>query len=181
MGEVYLVTGTPGTGKTTAIRRIVAELGPNTCAGFFTEEVLNDAARTGFRIVTLDGRTGVLATTDHKSDLRVGRYNVTLAALETIGLDALRFGVAHEKVVVIDEIGPMQVLSTAFRTAVLDALGSASMLVGTIVLRSTPWTDEIKRRAGVTLYTLTNENREECVTTILRDVRHAIQRSDSSR
>ncbi len=51
-----LLTGPPGTGKTTAIERIAEGLASRRLAGFTTEEVRQGKRRVGFRIRTFDGR-----------------------------------------------------------------------------------------------------------------------------
>jgi nucleoside-triphosphatase THEP1 len=60
---VILLTGRPGIGKTTVIKKIVSLLGSNT-GGFYTREIRQQGKRTGFEIVTLDGLTETLATTE---------------------------------------------------------------------------------------------------------------------
>lgn len=165
-----MLTGPPGIGKTTALRRIVASLGLDACAGFFTEEIRHDGARIGFCIKTLDGRSGVLADVSHESALRIGPYGVMMETLETIGLDAVRSAVGNQKIVIIDEIGPMQILSAEFRVAVLDVMRSASILVGTVVYRQVPWVDQLKCRDDVAIYPLTSENFEQCIAKISSDV-----------
>src|SRR6266496_2303557 len=57
-----LVTGPPGIGKTTLVRRVVERLHGKRLTGFYTEELRGRGGRTGFRIVTLDGREARLAT-----------------------------------------------------------------------------------------------------------------------
>ncbi|MCH4891315.1 hypothetical protein EZV73_27340 [Acidaminobacter sp. JC074] len=54
-------------GKSTAIRKIVDLLGRENCTGFFTEEIKVAGKREGFKIVTLDGREGILASTSSNS------------------------------------------------------------------------------------------------------------------
>ncbi|MBX5458267.1 MAG: NTPase [Thermogemmatispora sp.] len=161
MGEVYLLTGEPGSGKTTAIKKVVAALGPERCGGFYTEEVRVSGQRTGFEIVTLDGQRGLLASTSYSGPLRVGRYGVDLTALESLGLAAIQNALQTRPVVIIDEIGPMELLSPAFREAVSAVLESPRTLVGTIVLRPYPWADELKRRPATHLLELTPTNRDQ--------------------
>jgi nucleoside-triphosphatase len=66
-------------------------------------------------------------------------------------------------VVVIDEIGKMELFSEAFRGAVLAALGSGKRVLGTIMLAPHPWADNVKRRPEVEVVALTRANRDEVV------------------
>ena len=52
MGLALLITGAPGTGKTTLIRAVVAAL-PWKAGGFFTEEIREADERIGFRVCSL--------------------------------------------------------------------------------------------------------------------------------
>ena len=62
MEQVYLLTGRPGTGKTSLIKKAAAKMG-NSAGGFYTEEIRSGGARLGFRLVTLDGEAAVLEPT----------------------------------------------------------------------------------------------------------------------
>ena len=52
-----------GVGKTTFVKKIVQKLSNEgiKCHGFYTEELREGRTRTGFDIVTLDGRRGPLS------------------------------------------------------------------------------------------------------------------------
>jgi len=84
-----------------------------------------------------------------------------VAALEQVGVAALRRAVQEYPVVVIDEIGKMELFSEAFRQAVLEALESGKKVLGTIMLKPYPWADEIKRRPEVNLVRLSLDNRQQ--------------------
>ena len=56
-----LLTGVPGVGKTTVVKRVAAALAGQKIAGFYTEEVRERGQRVGFRIVTLEGEQATLA------------------------------------------------------------------------------------------------------------------------
>ena len=122
----------------------------------------------GFEILTLDGRRGVLAHVDIRSPVSVGKYRVNLHDLENVAVSAIRDAVTAGGLVVIDEIGPMEIASVSFRQAVMAALESKSTVLGSIVQRSTPFTDQIKRLPQVTLIELTSVNREAMVDQIIR-------------
>src|SRR2546421_1782737 len=119
-----LITGRPGSGKTTLIKRIVDNLPSRGAAGFYTEEIREHGARVGFKIVTLDGQEAVLAHVDFTTPARVGKYGLDLSAVEGIGVSAIRTAIREQRLVVIDEIGPMEIRSPVFRDAVTEAFKS---------------------------------------------------------
>ena len=84
--KIFL-TGDPGCGKTTVVKRIVERLrGSVPMSGFVTEEVREGARRSGFRGVTIDGRTFTLARAGAAGDVRVGPYGVITAELDAVGV-----------------------------------------------------------------------------------------------
>ncbi len=161
MGRAFLLTGRPGVGKTTIIQTVVARLGMS-AGGFYTEEIRERGRRTGFRLVALDGATGVLASVNISSPYRVGKYGVHLHDLERVGVNALWRAIEQPdvSVVVVDEIGKMELFSSSFREAVLAALGSPKAVLATIMARSQPWVDALKARPDATLVEVTPANRQ---------------------
>jgi len=71
-----LITGLPGTGKTTLLRKIAEELKPFHPVGFFTSEIREANTRKGFELRSLNGKKGLLAHVDITSPYRVGKYKV---------------------------------------------------------------------------------------------------------
>lgn len=166
MSKAILLTGPPGCGKTTLIRRIVDALhGP--AGGFYTQEIREQGVRKGFEIVTLDGQRGVLAHVDIRSSKRVSKYGVDVPVLDAVGVGAIEDAVAKQILVVIDEIGPMEMMSDRFRQAVLHALQSAAPVLGTIAGRSAPFTDQIKSMPGVTVIELRRGDQRALLSDIL--------------
>jgi nucleoside-triphosphatase len=161
---VILLTGRPGTGKTTAIRRIADALGDR-AGGFYTREVRAAGRRTGFELVTLAGEAAPLATRDPGVTFRrpapFGRYRVNLDAIDAAGVPALLDALHRGQVVVVDEIGPMEILSPRFRDAILTLLDSEAAVVGTVVLRPQPFADRVKAHPRVTVRTITVDNRDD--------------------
>jgi nucleoside-triphosphatase len=159
MRQVILLTGEPGSGKTTMIQRVLARLSVP-AGGFYTQEVREKGTRTGFELVTLDGRRAVLAHVNLQSRKRVGKYGVNLAVLDTLAVASIQEAASERKIIVIDEIGPMEILSERFRDAVMQVLQNGSTVLGTIVERSTPFTDQIKALLGVVVIQVRPDNRD---------------------
>jgi nucleoside-triphosphatase len=157
MKPVYLLTGQPGTGKTTIIKQAVAEL-KGKAGGFYTEEIRSQGVRQGFRLVTLDGKTAVLAHLYFHSPYRVSKYGVDVESLDKVGVAAIDQAVRERDLVVIDEIGKMELFSAKFRETVLGILKSQKRLLATIMLSPNPCADAIKRQPQVNLVTLTRAN-----------------------
>ena len=160
--EKVLLTSRAGCGKTTLIKRVVNNL-PQRAGGFYTEEIRDGVTRAGFKIVTLDGKEVVFAHVDLKTPEHVGKYRLDLSALDRIGVGALRQAVRARRLVVVDEIGPMEIRSPNFREAVNEALDSELPVLATIFARSLPFTDTIKSRPDVTLIEVRPDNRERLV------------------
>jgi len=161
LGKTLLLTGHPQCGKTTIIRKITSELGVQ-AGGFFTEEIFGPGGRQGFKLFTLEGRHAILAHKDLRGDKvpRVGRYGVNLDVLEQTGISALQAAAAAGKVVIIDEIGKMELLSPRFRDAVLQLIFSPAIIIGTIVYKPQPQADLFKQLAQVTLWEVNQRNRD---------------------
>ncbi len=162
MGKTLLLTGHPGIGKTTIIRNVVAQLG-NKAGGFYTEEIVGPGGRKGFRLITLDGKETTIAHVDLRDPKapRVGRYGVDVAALERAGVSALRRAIQEKKLVVVDEIGTMELYSRAFCDTVMLAILGPTPVLGTIMRHPHPESDVFKTLAQVTLWEVNRTTRDD--------------------
>lgn len=154
-----LLTGAPGSGKTTVIRAVVQLLAGVRAAGFYTEEVRGRAGRTGFRVVGLDGSVGRLASVGGQGGPRVGRYVVHVSEFEAVALPQLEIRPGLE-LLVIDEIGKMECLSPAFVAAARRALAAPVSLLAAVALRGGGLIAEAKRAQGVDVISVSPENRD---------------------
>ncbi|HEU5313857.1 MAG TPA: NTPase [Candidatus Udaeobacter sp.] len=166
MTNRILLTGRPGCGKTTIIKRIVTDLAMP-AGGFYTEEIRERGRRVGFKLVTLDGKEAVFAQVNFKTSQRLGKYRLDLSALDATGVEAIRAARHSRQLVVIDEIGPMEIRSATFRSAVKEAFESDVSILATIVARSLPFTDTIKKRPDVSLFEVRPDNRQRLLENIL--------------
>jgi len=167
MKQVYLLTGKPGTGKTSLIKQAIAEM-KGKVGGFYTEEIRSHGVRQGFKLVTLDGQEAVLAHVDIHSPYRVSKYGVDIDNLDRVGVSALYKAAQECDLVVIDEIGKMELSSANFRGAVSQMIASGKRILGTIMLSPNPWADAIKLQPQVNLVTVTRANYQDVLEGVLR-------------
>jgi len=174
MKQVYLLTGRPGSGKTSLIKQVATQM-KGKAGGFYTEEIRSQGVREGFRLVTLDGEEAMLAHVNIHSPYRVSKYGVDIDALERVGVPALHKAAQQCELVVIDEIGRMELFSDNFRGAVSQIIDSGKRILGTIMLSPNPWADAIKRQPQVNLITVTRDNYQQ----VLEELLHWLNATES--
>lgn len=91
--------------------------------------------------------------------------------MDDVATPAIERAIAEARLIVIDEIGKMELLSNRFRQAVLAALECGKPVLATIMLAGHPWADALKRRPEVSLVVLTETNRSEAATDLLGQLR----------
>jgi len=170
MANVYLLTGSPGTGKTTVIRQAIAKSKAK-AGGFYTEEIRSGGTRLGFRIVTLNGQDAILAHVDFLGRYQVSKYGVDVQNLDNVGVTAINQAIEESDLIVIDEIGKMELFSPRFREAVLKAIDSGKKVLGTIMLSPHPFADDIKHHPKVKVIQLTRANHDQVLSEILEWVK----------
>ena len=168
--SAILLTGQPNIGKTTLLKQVMQSL--TDYGGFYTQEVRENGIRTAFEITTTDGQIATLASRmmddKHEPELKVGPYQVHLDAVDLVAVPAIQDALAKNRVVVIDEIGPMEIFSQSFCGAVMEVLDAPHvMLFGTIVERPYQFADDIKKRSDVKVITIDKSNRDSMYDTIM--------------
>jgi nucleoside-triphosphatase len=169
MGRTLLLTGRPGVGKTTVIKRVAKVLGDR-AGGFYTEEIRGPGGRKGFRLVTLDGQDVVMAHVDLKGKgrPRVSRYGVDVKAIERVGVTVLRQAMRECRIVIVDEIGKMELFCGPFKDAVLQTVGGPCVVIATVMAKPNPWVDALKVQPGVEVWEVTLQNRDGMVEKVVQ-------------
>jgi nucleoside-triphosphatase len=163
--RLLLLTGKPGVGKTTVVRKVAASLAGRRIGGFFTREIRAGRERRGFQLVTFDGREWLIAHADIRGPHRLGKYGVDVAAVEAAATSALATG--RGELYLVDEIGRMECLSPTFVAAVWKLLDSPATVVATVALRGDGVIAEIKQRPDTEIWTVTRENRDDMPARVL--------------
>ena len=180
-----LITGRPGIGKTTIIKKIADRLSPD-AGGFYTEEIREGKGRVGFSVRDLDGREGILShlptltavrqaagqAKDIRSNCRVGKYYVDVKGFEKVAIPALRGALKEKRFIVVDEIGPMEEYSREFRSFLEECLNSKKCVIATIKEKGSSFVQGIRDREDSTIFNVSMDNRdmisEEILSKILK-------------
>ena len=164
MKRLFFVTGLPGVGKTTVLLRTADALKAEgyDVRGMISREIREQGTRVGFEIVNLyTGQKGWLAHVEQPSGPQVGKYRVNLDDLKNIGVNSVLDAITKADVIVVDEIGPMELFSQEFKDAILKAIESTKPVLGTIHFKAqNPIVNTIKARNDVEILEVTNKNRQ---------------------
>ncbi len=154
-----ILTGLPGVGKTTLIESVANALGDR-AGGVLTREIRECGSRTGFAIESLDGERRILASRHLKQGPRVGPYRVNVENLEAVGVGAVRRAMVGHQVVVIDEIGKMELISPHFRAMILEALESDLPTIATMGVSGGAFMEAVRERPDVKIIRVTAGSRD---------------------
>jgi nucleoside-triphosphatase len=162
MSVRVLLEGRPGIGKTTVAARLaelLLERGVEV-TGFVTRELRERGRRVGFTVETFDGSKATLAHVDFRGPPRVGKYGVDLVAFERVALPTLERP-SRRGIVLIDELGKMELASERFREAVRGLFDTPVNVIATTHVFRDALTDALKRRDDVVRARVTHASRGE--------------------
>ncbi len=164
-----LISGLPGIGKTTLIKKLCLEIQDRHPIGFYTEEIRLEGQRKGFQLISLNGDRSIFAHVLIESTFRVGKYGVDIKTFDEF-LDSIDFQNNQGSPIVIDEIGKMECLSSKFVKMIWEIMDSDNKVIATISHTDGGIKGKIKEREDVELFKMNLDNRESLLAEILEIV-----------
>jgi len=178
--RLIFVTGPPGVGKTSVLLRTVNGLKNRgyEIGGMISREVREGGVRVGFEIMDFSTeQRGWLAHINQPTGPKISKYRVNLTDLDAIGVGSILDAIRNADIIIVDEIGPMELFSSAFRDSVVRAVESNKPVLGTIHfgLRDS-FINSIKTREDAEIFEVTYENRETLHNLIIDKVVQSLQK-----
>ncbi|MFA6376771.1 MAG: nucleoside-triphosphatase [Candidatus Paceibacterota bacterium] len=158
MRKNILITGEPRSGKSTILDNIIANYPDKT--GFLAKEICKNGQRSGFQLISSNGKIAILADKDINSNHKVSKYYVDLESFDSFLFDLPK--PSKESLLYLDEIGQMQLFSDKFREIVFKFLDSPNTCIATITsVFENDFINTIKSRDDVIIVKITPENRSD--------------------
>ncbi|MEM2092932.1 MAG: NTPase [Candidatus Bathyarchaeia archaeon] len=183
--RIFLLTGSPGVGKTTALLRVIEKLKAKgySVGGMISREARQGDIRVGFEILDIaENRRGWLAHVNQKSGPKVGKYRVNLNDLEDIGVQAIMKAIERCNIIAVDEIGPMELFSEKFRMAIKAALESGKPLIGIVHWKAKDsLIESIKGRSDVEILSITFQNRDVTPNIVLEKLENFLSKPSNAK
>ncbi|MCX6664615.1 MAG: NTPase [Euryarchaeota archaeon] len=159
------ITGMPSVGKTKTLIKIIEKLETTgyKVEGMITDPIVEKKKRVGFYVVDwVTKEKEVFARLDWDVKDKIGKYGVDVTALEKVGIPAIQKAIDDPaiNIIIIDEIGKMEMLSEKFCEVVIDALDSDKPLLVTLHKKSrSPLLQDVRRRDDIRILEVTQVNR----------------------
>ncbi|WP_053071936.1 nucleoside-triphosphatase [Rossellomorea marisflavi] len=111
-----------------------------------------------------------MANVESPSATRVGRYGVNVEEFDLFVRDVLQDALRTKNIIVIDEIGYMQMFSHSFKKIVQEIFSGNKIVLGTIPLNSPPEIMNIHNLKQANILTINEINRDMMSEFLVREV-----------
>ncbi len=168
----FLISGPPASGKSTLVVKLIEFLKKKNIkvGGIISPEVREGRIRIGFKVVDLlNLKEKVFASIYYNTNYRVGKYFVDVDIFEDVAIPALEVAEKECRVIVVDEIGKMELFSKRFEDKVKDILKSNKIVIA-VVHRNY---DEEYKKYGKLIW-LERDKWDEVFTSIILDIQKII-------
>jgi nucleoside-triphosphatase len=174
--RIWLLTGDPAVGKSTALSKILLEIRTAGFApgGVLTQEIRSHGEREGFRLVDISSDASeIMAGVRGIIGPKVGKYHVDLKSLGNLGVTALLHAAQRSDLTVVDEVGPMELLSPEFRRAIHSTVLEQKTLPALCAVHKRfqdPLIEELRASQEALEEEVTFENRDELPKELSKDI-----------
>lgn len=158
---MLLLMGKARVGKSSIAKSLLLELGERLAMGLYTEEIVENGERVGFNMVNHRGEVKIIAHINFSTDIKVARYCVDINGVDEIMLPIIEEAIneVDDRVLILDEIGFMQLSSPSIRSACLKLLDSKKRIIATTTNKSDAWIDNYKSHQNIKVIEITMDNR----------------------
>ena len=136
MVSKILITGPPRSGKSTLISKLIEFYSKKNfkIKGFLTPEVREKKRRIGFDIEEISShiRIPLARIGDYKTKYKLGKYSVFIDEFEKIISNLENFNIEQLDLMIIDEIGKMELFSKKFQNFIINIFRGESNIIATI-------------------------------------------------
>ena len=162
--KCLFLTGKPGIGKSTLLTKAVARIKQDQdikISGFLTHDIRNaDGERVGFETETIDKKKkGELAVKQSN-----GSYKLNHITIDEIVIPEILNGLENSDIIVIDEIGPIQLQNPDFQKSINLLLSKRDVsILGIVALEGHSYLSKIYNHYRTGLINVSESNRESLV------------------
>ena len=161
MSKHIFLTGEVQSGKSTVLEKVLAAL--NCTVGGFRSGSGLERHETDRRLYLWDAAGEPILDEIHQvAHITPERRTVFPERFDSLGCTALhRAAESGVDLILMDECGFLERDAEEFQSEVLNTLDGSIPVLGVVRLRSSGWTDAIRTHPNVTLFTVTEENRDD--------------------
>jgi nucleoside-triphosphatase len=166
MKPKILITGPPRCGKSTLISKLITYFLEKKLIiqGFLTPEIKKAGMREGFDILDIESgyRTELARVGNFKAPHKLGKYCIFTENLEKYLIKLDDFENLKNNLIVIDEIGKMELYSKKFQDLIRKMFDSDIIIIATIGEKlHHPVKNYILSLQNITLFNLNRKNQDE--------------------
>lgn len=161
------LTGPLHIGKSTIINKVIQQWPKWKIGGFRTRPVFDNARRCGFIFQSFDGQEDCFAHTEMNSPERFDVYHYDANIFETLGCSTLWRSLSESDLIVMDEIGVMEIRARQFQQMIIRCLDAPVWVIGAFQHRADWFRKLLANRADAVIFKVDSGNRDELAQRII--------------